>query len=155
MEELMHLLQEWGYAGSFLAALLAGSIVPFSSELVLIALLQAGLDPVWLVLCTTLGNTFGGMTCYWIGMLGKMEWINKYFKVKQETLDKLRTFLQGKGRAMAALTCLPYVGEPIAICLGLMRSSAIPTAIFMFMGKLARYAIVAAVWMKASEMISG
>lgn len=155
MEQLLQILQDWGYAGTFLAALLAGSILPFSSELVLVALLQTDLDPVWLVFWTTLGNTAGGMTCYWIGTLGKMEWIYKHFNVKKEKIERFHRILQGKGAMMAAFTCLPYAGEPIAICLGLMRSNVIATALFMFIGKLARYLIVAYVGIKAGEAIIG
>lgn len=152
MEQLLQILGEWGYLGSFLAALLAGSILPFSSELVLVALLQTELNPVWLILWTTLGNTLGGMTCYWIGTLGKMEWIHKYFKVKEEKINRFHKFLQGKGAVMAIFTCLPYAGEPIAICLGLMRSNVVATATFMFLGKLIRYVIVALIGIKAGQM---
>ena len=37
-------LSEWGYFGLFIAAFLAGSIIPFSSEAVLGLLLIAGYD---------------------------------------------------------------------------------------------------------------
>ena len=34
MEKLVEILIEWGYVGAFISAILAGTIVPFSSELV-------------------------------------------------------------------------------------------------------------------------
>lgn len=142
LESLLQILQDWGYLGAFVASFLAGSIVPFSSEVVFLALYQAGLDPVWLIVWTTLGNTLGGMTCYWVGMLGKMEWIHKYFKASQEKLDKFHRYLQGKGAFMALFTSLPYVGDVIAICLGIMRSNVWMTLIYMFIGKLIRYIVV-------------
>ena len=43
MESLLSLLTDWGYVGLFLSALLAGSIIPFSSELVMAALVAMGL----------------------------------------------------------------------------------------------------------------
>lgn len=153
MDTLIAILQDWGYFGAFVAAFLAGSIVPFSSEIVLIALLQAGLNPVTLVIWTTLGNTLGGMTCYWVGMLGKMEWIHKYFKVSEEKLDRFHKFLQGKGSVMALLSCLPYIGDAIAICLGIMRSNAWLTALFMFIGKLARYVIVVIAFQETAKIL--
>ena len=38
VDSLVQLLIDWGYFGLFISALLAGSIIPFSSELVMIAL---------------------------------------------------------------------------------------------------------------------
>ena len=42
VDSLVQLLIDWGYLGLFISALLAGSIVPFSSELVMIALVKIG-----------------------------------------------------------------------------------------------------------------
>ena len=63
VDSLVQLLIDWGYFGLFISALLAGSIIPFSSELVMIALVKVGLNPAMCVLSATLGNTIGGMTC--------------------------------------------------------------------------------------------
>lgn len=137
---LIELLIEWGYAGLFLSAFLAGSILPFSSELVLVGLVQLGLSPTVCILSAALGNTLGGMTCYYMGRLGKTDWIEKYLKVKKEKIDKMQTFLQGKGALMAFFAFLPFVGEAIAIALGYMRSQHTLTLLSMFAGKLIRYA---------------
>ena len=50
VDSLVQLLIDWGYLGLFISALLAGSIVPFSSELVMIALVKVGLSQV---MCTS------------------------------------------------------------------------------------------------------
>ena len=55
-------LSEWGYFGLFIAAFLAGSIIPFSSEAVLGLLLIAGYDSWGCVFSATLGNWLGGDT---------------------------------------------------------------------------------------------
>ena len=139
INSVIQLLIDWGIPGLFLSALLAGSIVPFSSELVLVALVEVGLSPVTCVLAAALGNTLGGMTCYYMGHLGKVDWIEKYFKVKKEKVDRMEAFLQGKGALMAFFAFLPFVGEVIAIALGFMRSNIWLTTISMFAGKLIRY----------------
>ncbi|MGL4493074.1 MAG: DedA family protein, partial [Tannerellaceae bacterium] len=53
----MDFLIEWGYIGVFIAAFLAGTVVPFSSEVVLtgVLLLGAGYWPC--MIAATLGNT--------------------------------------------------------------------------------------------------
>lgn len=142
IDSLIQLLIDWGYFGLFISALLAGSILPFSSELVMIALVQVGLSPAICVLSAALGNTIGGMTCYYMGCLGKVDWIEKYFKVKKEKVDKMQHFLKGKGALMAFFAFLPFVGELIAITLGFMRSNVWLTTSSMFAGKLMRYIVM-------------
>lgn len=153
LELLNQLMIDWGYAGLFLSALLAGSIVPFSSELVLVALVQLGLNPLGCILSAALGNTLGGMTCYYMGRLGKTEWIEKYFKVQKEKIDHMQDFLQGKGALMAFFAFLPFVGEAIAIALGFMRSNVTLTTTSMFAGKLMRYAAMLWVLKGATDII--
>lgn len=136
---------DWGYVGLFLSAFVAGSILPFSSEVVLVILVRMGLDPLLCLFAAASGNTLGGMTCYWIGHLGKRDWITRYLRVEPAKIDQVSRFLEGKGALFAFFTFLPYVGEAVAIVLGLMRSNVWITAVAMFVGKLLRYvAIVAA-----------
>lgn len=136
---------DWGYVGLFLSAFVAGSILPFSSEVVLVILVRMGLDPLLCLFAAASGNTLGGMTCYWIGHLGKRDWITRYLRVEPAKIDRVSRFLEGKGALFAFFTFLPYVGEAVAIVLGLMRSNVWITAVAMFVGKLLRYvAIVAA-----------
>ena len=144
METIVELLIDWGYAGLFVSALLAGSVVPFSSEVVMVALVKVGLNPALCVLSATLGNTLGGITCYCMGRLGRIDWIEKYLKVKKEKVERMQHFLQGKGALMAFFTFLPFVGEAIAIALGFMRSNPVLTTVSMFAGKLVRY--IAMLW---------
>ena len=139
VDTLVQLLIDWGYVGLFISALLAGSIIPFSSEIVMVALVKVGLSPALCVLSATLGNTLGGMTCYYMGRLGRIDWIEKYFKVKKEKVDKMV-----KGALMAFFAFLPFVGEAIAIALGFMRSNLMLTTTSMFAGKLVRY--IAMLW---------
>jgi Predicted membrane protein len=75
---------EFGYIGLFLAAFLAATVLPLGSEVVFAALIYAGLDMWTCVAVATVGNTLGGITSYWIGRMGKIEWIEKYLKIKKE-----------------------------------------------------------------------
>ena len=74
---MTELLVQFGYIGMFISALLAGSVLPFNSEVVIGALKVAGLDPWWLLISGTVGNVLGGLFNYWIGTLGRMDWIEK------------------------------------------------------------------------------
>src|SRR3712207_9296286 len=87
IDTLVQLLIDWGYLGLFISALLAGRIVPFSSEIVMVTLVKVGLSPALCILAATLGNTAGGLTCYYMGHLGRIDWIERYFKVKKEKIE--------------------------------------------------------------------
>lgn len=152
IETLTTFFVDWGYWGLFLSAFIAGSILPFSSEIVMILLVRMGLDPVWCVLSATAGNTLGGMTCYWIGSLGKTKWIEK-LGVSEKQLAKAQRFLAGRGALMGFFAFLPYIGEAIAIALGLMRSNAWLTGSAMFAGKLLRYVLILLTFEGAASLI--
>ncbi len=142
IDSLLQILTDWGLPGLFLSALLAGSIIPFSSEIVLVALVKLGLDPIACVLAATLGNTVGGMTCYWMGHLGKIDWLERYFKIEKSKVDKMQDRLKGKGALMGFFAFLPFIGEIIAVALGFMRSNVWFTSLSMFIGKLIRYIVM-------------
>ncbi|MCH5330515.1 MAG: DedA family protein [Alistipes sp.] len=142
MEQIAQLFTEWGYAGIFLSAFLAGSIVPFASEAVVVLLAQSGLSPWLCLLWATAGNTLGGVSCYWIGRLGKTEWINRWLKIKPAALERAQRFLKGRGAVMALFVALPYIGDAIAVALGLMRADFALTTVAMAIGKGLRYIAV-------------
>ena len=111
MDSLITLLTDYGYIGMFISAFLAGSIFPLSSEVVMLALMAAGLDPWQLVVYGTIGNTLGSMFNYWIGTLGRMDWIEKYLHVKKKDLDRAQRFMAGRGALMGFFAFLPAIGE--------------------------------------------
>ena len=138
----MTFLVSYGYMGMLIAAFLAASILPFSSEAVMVGLQAAGLDPVALIAYGTIGNVLGSMFNYTIGRLGKMEWIEKYMHVKKEDLDKAHKFMAGKGAWMGLLSVIPVIGDVITVALGLMRANVVIVVISVTISKLARYMLL-------------
>ena len=118
----MEFLIAYGYIGVFIASFLAATILPFSSEVVLTGVLLAG-----------------GMSCYWLGMLGKVEWIEKYLKLDPVKLQKVQDWIKGKGSWMGFFVFLPGIGDFIAVALGFLRANIWVVAISMFLGKAIRY----------------
>ena len=133
---------DWGYMGMALSAFLAASILPFSSEAVMVGLLAAGLDMWALVAWGTVGNVLGSLFNYGIGRLGKMEWIEKYLHTKPEDLDRARRFMGGRGAWMGLFSCIPVIGDVITIVLGLMRANLTIFIVSVTISKLARYVVL-------------
>ena len=142
MATLMEFLLSYGYMGMLVAAFLAASILPFSSEAVMVGLQAAGLDPIFLIVYGTIGNVLGSMFNYTIGRLGKMEWIEKYLHVKKEDLDKAHRFMAGRGAWMGLLSVIPVVGDVITVALGLMRANVVIVVISVTISKLLRYVLL-------------
>ena len=135
-------LAELGYLGLFLASFLAATVLPFGSEVVFGGVIAAGLNLWTCIIIATIGNSLGGMTCYWMGSFGKVEWVEKYLKIKQLRVEKMQNWLHGKGAAMSFFVFLPGVGDIIAIALGFMRANPWLVLLFMTLGKLGRYLVV-------------
>ncbi|HEX2936285.1 MAG TPA: YqaA family protein [Bacteroidales bacterium] len=127
--------------GLFLASFLAATVVPFSSEALLTILIVNGTDAYTAVLVATAGNWLGGMSSYGIGYLGRWEWIEKYLRVKRESIEKWHNRLYKRGAIFAFLSWMPGVGDIFAVGLGLIRANVWITAIAMLSGKFARYVV--------------
>ena len=139
---MTELLVQFGYIGMFISALLAGSVLPFNSEVVIGALKVAGLDPWWLLISGTVGNVLGGLFNYWIGKFGRMDWIEKYLHIKEEKIIRAQKFMAGRGALMAFFAFVPIIGSAITVALGLMRANITVTTVSMTAGKFLRYAII-------------
>ncbi|MBR6121120.1 MAG: DedA family protein [Prevotella sp.] len=142
MEWIIDFLTGYGYMGMLLAAFLAGSFFPFSSEAVMVGLMATGLDPWQLMIYGTIGNVMGSVFNYSVGRMGKLEWIEKYLHVKKKDLDKAEKFMAGRGAWMGFFAFLPVLGSAITILLGLMRANVVITFISITLGKIFRYLIL-------------
>lgn len=152
MDAVVEFLLQWGYLGLFIGAFLAATIIPFSSDVLLVGFLAIGAKPVLAVAVATLGNWTGGLTSYWLGRLGKWEWLEKYFKIKHERVVKLKCRVDKYGSLLALVSWLPVVGDLIAIALGFFRVHFGKSAVFMLIGKCARFVMWALLFLWLGPM---
>ena len=134
-------LENIGLLGLFIGTFLAATILPFSSDALYVAALAAGINPVATLVVGTAGNWFGGITTYFIGRLGKWEWIEKHFKVKPESMLKQKAYIDKYGVWMALISWVPFLGDVVALALGFFRTPAVQTIFLLGVGKFARFAI--------------
>lgn len=153
MEQFFDILISYGSWGMFIAAFLAGSILPFSSEAVMIALLAVGVDPWILLLTASIGNTLGGVTCYCVGRIASPEWVQRTFSIKEKHMRRARALVARWGALMGLFCWLPILGDAILVTLGIMRSNPFTTNLMMVIGRTIRYAIVLLSAMGVAEWI--
>lgn len=134
-------LFDYNLWGLFLASFLAATVIPFSSEALLTFLIANGTDVTTAILVASAGNWLGGMSSYAIGYMGKWEWIEKYLRVKRETIEKWHDRLYKRGAIFAFLCWVPGVGDIFAVGLGLLRANILITAVAMLAGKFSRYLV--------------
>lgn len=132
-------LESLGLLGLFIGTFLAATILPFSSDALYIAVLAATKDPIGCLAVGTVGNWLGSVVTYWIGWIGRWEWIEKWFKVKRETLEKQKIKIDKYGVWLALLAWIPIIGDVIAIALGFYRTRPWATMFLLLVGKFARF----------------
>lgn len=142
MEEFIGTLIAHGGIGMFVAAFLAGSFFPFSSEVVMLGLLEAGTPPDDLLLWGTAGNTLGSLFNYGVGSMGREEWITKRLKTKPERVERAKRWVRRYGCWAGLLAWLPIMGSVITIALGFLRAKLIYSMILIAVGKYIRYWIL-------------
>lgn len=143
LDSLIQFFTQWGYFGLFLGSFLAGSIIPFSSEALVIACVGAlHMNPVTSLIVALVGNVSGGMTCFYLGHLGKIEWIEKYARVSEEKLNRALSFMRNRGAWMGFFAFIPMLGTAISVALGYVRSNPWIVLVTMTIGKMLRYAVI-------------
>jgi membrane protein YqaA with SNARE-associated domain len=134
-----------GYFGLFLAAFLSATILPMSSEGILLLMLTQNFDPWMCLLIATVGNSLGGLTNYGIGMLGDPNWF-KRFGVNEGKLLRFEKKIQRYGYWLAFLSWIPFIGDPLTIALGFFRVPFKKVLTLMILGKFIRYFVLILPW---------
>ena len=119
----------------FVSSFLAATLLPGGSEAVLFGVLKLNPQQYWPALVVaTLGNTLGGMSSYLIGRImpqrgeiKRLDWLKRY------------------GGPALLLAWVPILGDPLCVAAGWLRVNPWLAALFMALGKFARYLVVAAI----------
>ena len=136
---------ELGYIGLFLACFISATILPFTSEGVLILFLISGFDPLFCFAIATIGNTLGGITNYLLGMLGNANNIENRFK-NPDKFKRASLQISKYGYWLGLISWVPIIGDPLTILLGFFRVKFIPFLVLMTFGKMVRYALIIFIW---------
>ena len=134
-------LVAWGYWGLLIGSFLASTIIPMSADLLLVGVLSLGGNTWICLIIATIGNWLGGLTSYWLGWLGRWDWLERWLKVKREQLERQKEKIDRYGVWLALFTWLPLVGDLFAIALGFYRVSPKMSALYMLVGRFVRFLV--------------
>ncbi len=123
--------------GLFISSFLAATLLPGGSEAVLFGVLKAYPETLRTALfVATLGNTLGGMVTFGMG------WLLPQTHVQTQQLkhvEKMRHY----GTPALMLAWVPLIGDALCLVAGWLRLNPLQAALFMAIGKCARYAVLA------------
>ena len=117
----------------FLGSFFAATLLPGGSEAVLFGVLKSYPETLWsALLIATVGNTLGGMVSFGMGWL-----LPQTQQLKH--VEKLRRY----GTPALLLAWVPLVGDALCLAAGWLRLNWWQAALFMALGKFARYWVIA------------
>ena len=117
----------------FFGSLIAATLVPVSSELMLFAVLRLHPDLLWPALVVaTAGNTAGGMISYCLGRF-----------IPRRQRWRHEAWLRRVGEPAMLLSWLPILGDALCVAAGWLRLAWWHCLLYMVAGKAARYGAVA------------
>ena len=137
------------YAGLFLAALAAATILPMQSEAVLAGLLVTGAQPAWLLITVaSVGNVLGSVINWMLGR-GIAHYRNRpWFPVDAKALSRAEGWYQRYGRWSLLLSWVPISGDPLTVAAGVLREPLPTFVLLVTIAKVGRYLALAAVVLK-------
>lgn len=116
-----------------LSSFLGATVLPGGSEAVLFALLKFHPELFWPALAiASIGNTLGALTSYLLGRF-----------LPQDRGHRATGWLQRHGSPVLLLAWAPVIGDALCVAAGWLRINPWHAALFMLIGKAARYSVVA------------
>ncbi|MBT3306840.1 MAG: DedA family protein [Alphaproteobacteria bacterium] len=132
-----------GYIALFMSALLAATILPFSSEAVLVGLMAAGdYDVLGLWALASLGNVLGACINWWLGRFCLHWQDHRWFPVSMGQLDRAGRWFSRYGVWSLLLAWVPVIGDPLTFAAGILKVNFRLFVVLVAIGKAGRYAAV-------------
>lgn len=133
---------ELSHLGLFVSAFTSATLLPGSSEVLLLALLLQGQDPLALWLVATTGNVLGSCVNWCLGRVALRFRRRVWFPVAPRTLARAQLRFRRWGRPLLLLSWLPVVGDAFTVAAGVMRVRLAPFLLLVTLAKGGRYAVL-------------
>ncbi|MDX9862763.1 MAG: YqaA family protein [Rhodospirillales bacterium] len=132
-----------GYLGLFLSAFLAATVLPFSSEAVLVGLAVSGeFSTGWLFAVAATGNVLGSVVNWLLGRFCLRWRDRRWFPVKEPALARATRLFNRWGVVSLLFAWMPVVGDPLTFMAGVLRTPFLVMVVLVTIGKAGRYAVL-------------
>ena len=122
-------------------AFLAATIVPGSSEVVLVAMVaERPADLATLFTAATVGNTTGSAVNWALGRWFQRFAGRRWFPASDKQLDRAGAWFKRYGAWSLLLAWLPIVGDALTVIAGIFRLNIYAFLVLVAVGKAGRYA---------------
>lgn len=126
----------------FSSAFLAATILPFYSEVMLVALLQQGNSALFLIATASLGNTAGALVNWYLGRFLLHFQDRKWFYFSAEQVTTSQRWFQRYGTWSLLFSWMPFGGDVLTFIAGIMRVNLLVFLVLVGLGKTLRYIAV-------------
>ena len=132
------------YLSLFFSALIAATVFPAQSEMVLVYLVQQAAHPVWaLVVVASIGNVLGAVINYALGYSVHRFKDRRWFPASPQQMDRAQAFYAKWGRYSLLASWVPIIGDPITVVAGVLRDRFLVFLILVAIAKSGRYVVLA------------
>lgn len=149
-------LPKVGLSTIFVVSFVSATLLPLGSEPAVFGYVSLAPHMFWpAVLVATAGNTLGGLSSYWAGLLaqkGYQRWrennpekpaeSNYGEKTAGRWHKLINRWLERFGPPVLLLSWLPIVGDPLCALAGWLRLPLAASTVYMTIGKFLRYVIM-------------
>lgn len=133
------------YAGLFLAALAAATVLPMQSEAALVGLLLLDAQPAWLLITVaSIGNILGSAINWLLGRFIEHYRDRRWFPVKEAALKKAENWYRRYGKWSLLLSWAPVIGDPLTLAAGVLREPFPTFLLLVALAKIGRYLVLTA-----------
>ena len=131
------------YLKLFIISLLAATILPLSSEIVLTTMLLTNLfEKNILLVIASSGNILGSIFNWYLGKKITIFQDRKWFPVSPEQLNKSQKYFQKYGIWSLLLAWVPVIGDPLTLLAGVLKVRFSIFFILVSISKISRYGFI-------------
>lgn len=133
------------YAGLFLTALAAATVLPMQSEAVLVGLLVADYSPWLLIAVASVGNVLGSAINWLLGRGIERLRNRPWFPASEAGLQRAQSWYRRYGKWSLLLSWVPIIGDPLTVIAGVLREPFWVFLLLVAVAKTGRYLVLAAI----------
>ena len=123
--------------------MLAATILPLSSEIVLTTMLLTNLfEKNILLIVASFGNILGSIFNWYLGKKITIFQDRKWFPVSPKQLNKSQKYFQKYGLWSLLLAWVPVIGDPLTLLAGVLRVRFSIFFILVSISKISRYIFI-------------